>query len=679
MDDCRFSANPKKYKIAISCVGSGVGQAIINSLRLCTLPIYTVGLGTNPMAYGAYDCDEFDYTPRIYSESYMEHLIRACLKHEINLIFPGNDDEVLLFAQHKLKFEQHGIKAIHAEAPLVALCRDKEKMGAILGQTVDAFLKCYQKHEVEAAHLSSLSIFPLIAKPRGGFGSKGIRIIRNIDDLREIGTNHIIQELAIPRENDPNYNLFMKQLGKGINPQLAEISVQLVYDNAGKQIGRMSTYNKLNNGIPIEIIPFDNPEVWDTVDALTPALLDLGLKGPLNIQGRLTASGFKIFEMNPRFTGITGLRALMGFNEVVACAKEWLGIDKGANTLALNHNRFGIRQTADKSIALECNHEVAQLSSKINKRSLKSKRTILLTGATGYLGRQLTKSILEANDQFELITLGRDKEKSKVILGNSNIQHFNYDDLRSGNFFIGNADILLHAGFARPHCTHQEIAQSLAFTTELFTTAAMSQVPVIINISSQSVYGLKQPPPWLETTSAAPETAYAQAKYASEQLLISLNQIYPHINATSIRLGALAGGYPGLVEADFMTKMVKQALNQDDIRLILGKQQIERLDVKDATEGILQLLNYLPPKLKSVYNLGYGTCYSLKHIAELIAETVAQMSGTKKVDIIVEPISEELPSFGMTSDLFFSEFNWKPKCSMGSTIISIIKYVKSKK
>jgi hypothetical protein len=37
--------------------------------------------------------------------------------------------------------------------------------------------------------------------------------------------------------------------------------------------------------------------------------------------------GFKIFEMNARFTGITGLRALMGFNEVAICIEKWLKIE----------------------------------------------------------------------------------------------------------------------------------------------------------------------------------------------------------------------------------------------------------------------------------------------------------------------------------------------------------------
>ena len=78
---------------------------------------------------------------------------------------------------------------------------------------------------------------------------------------------------------------------------MSEISVQLVTDKYGTLIGRMASINKLNNGIPIEILPIDNSEVWKTIDKLFPILQEYGLKGPINIQGRLTDDGFKIFEM----------------------------------------------------------------------------------------------------------------------------------------------------------------------------------------------------------------------------------------------------------------------------------------------------------------------------------------------------------------------------------------------
>ena len=118
----------KNYTIGICCIGSSVGQSVINSLRLSRLPIRTIGLGTNSFAYGAYDCDSYDYTPSIYSEDYIDELIKKCQQYNIDLLIPGLDDEVLIFAQNKEKLAKAGINAIFADEALVSICRDKELM-----------------------------------------------------------------------------------------------------------------------------------------------------------------------------------------------------------------------------------------------------------------------------------------------------------------------------------------------------------------------------------------------------------------------------------------------------------------------------------------------------------------------------------------------------------------------
>ena len=43
--------------------------------------------------------------------------------------------------------------------------------------------------------------------------------------------------------------------------------------------------------------------------------MSLGVKGPLNIQCRFVDGEIKVYEINPRFSGTTSIRAMMGFNE----------------------------------------------------------------------------------------------------------------------------------------------------------------------------------------------------------------------------------------------------------------------------------------------------------------------------------------------------------------------------
>lgn len=663
----------KTYNIGISCIGSGVGQSVINSLRMSSLPIRTVGFGTNPFAYGAYDCDASDYTKSIYQEGFIDNLIEKCIEHEIDLVIPGLDDEALIYSQNAAKLENAGIKAICAGEELISICRDKERMSEELNKNAaDIFVKSYDKKTLETAIASGDLHFPFIAKPRGGFASRGIEIIRSEADLAVITEKHIVQELAVPKEDDPNYDFFMSEIEKKRNPQVSEISIQLVYGPESELLGRMFSYNKLNNGAPVEVLPCDDDYVWMVIDKLTPMLLKMGLRGPLNLQGRLTKNGLKIFEMNPRFTGITGLRALMGFNEVQACVKEWLGIDKGHNQLQLNSDRFGVRQMADKAIPIARNKEVSGIFQKLNGGLLKKKKNILVTGACGYLGQSLLNK-LSQDAGFELWAFDLNKNETKSLFENTAQKIFDHTDMEIDRLHFGNVDVLVHLGFTRPHGTNQQIAESLQFTNNLFAKAIMHHVPAIINISSQSVYGIETPPLWTEETKVCPSTPYAQAKYATELLLESLAHTNKSTKYSSLRLGTLAGGAPGLVETDFLSKIVRQAINGDTIQIVGGMQQMERLDIRDAVSAIARMLHTDPVKWKPVYNLGSGKNFQLIDIAETVVGMVSQLNGGISSKIIIDDKDVNM-KFGMDNSQFCDDMNWTPKFSIGDTIRSLVTY-----
>src|SRR5690606_29979366 len=156
-----------------------------------------------------------------------------------------------------------------------------------------------------------------------------------------------------------------------------------------------------------------------------------------NIQGRITDKGLRLFEMNPRFTGITGLRAIMGFNEVEACIKSWLNINNNeALSLTLNDNRFGIRQTADKSIPIEHNDKVHELYLKLNEPKLTNKKTILITGASGYLGQNFINEIVK-DSKYRILAYSRDKSKIEHIYKNDNIKCYDKKDFDTGKLILG--------------------------------------------------------------------------------------------------------------------------------------------------------------------------------------------------------------------------------------------------
>lgn len=662
-----------KYCIAVMSVGSGVGQSVVTSCNLSKLPITTIGLGMNPFAFGAYDCDSMDYVPLIYDANYIPELLRKCDEHAIDLIIPGSDDESLLLAENKDLFTKKGVEIIVSEAPLIRLIRNKAKMCDDLSPIADIFVKSYSNKEI--AHLLRRGevSFPLIAKPLGGFASRGVEILLDESDLLRVTDNHIIQELAIPKKNDPFRERYLNEIKKRINPQISEISVQVVTDKKGDVIGKMASYNKLNNGVPIEMVPYDEPYVWQEIDKLLLELKGLGHRGPLNIQGRWTDSGLKIFEMNARFTGITGWRALMGFNEVETCIKEWLHLENEVNPLELNYAKFGIRQTTDKALDLNYNREVANLSKTINNRTLKAERSILITGAGGFLGSELVRELSRKNYQVGAFDLSKSAISSKFERL-ENVICFDMDDLKSGRLRLGNFDILIHCAFARPHCTQKEIAESLRFTSELFGMAAMTQIASVIHISSQSVYGTKQLPLWDENTPPMPENIYAQGKYASELMLENIHRISRQTFVTSLRLATLAGGVKHNVPNNALTTLVKNTLEGKIITILGGEQHIERIDIRDAVSAVVALLETDCRKWEKVYNLGPEQTFSINEVVAKIGQIAKERYD---IDITVQKIEDNhYASVGMNSNAFYTFVKWNPRYSLDDTIIELFELLK---
>jgi len=664
----------KTYIIAISSIGSGIGQSVIRSCRISNLPLHTVGLGNNPFAYGAYDCDEYDYLPSIYSKEYIRALIKKCHQYKIDLLIPGLDEEILLLSKNEHALDEAGISVILAENKIIELSRDKEKMSKELNGAMSLFVKSFNKSNIHEALDSQEVHYPLLAKPKSGFASRGVQIINHTGDLDEIPYDYVIQELARPAPDDPNYAHYNNQISKNINPQVSEISIQLVSDCEGKLMGKMVSYNKLKNGVPIEILPISNLHVWEKVDELIPQLKDLGMRGPLNIQGRITENGIKLFEMNPRFTGITHLRALMGFNEVEACIKNWLHIDSPASTLSVNYDRFGIRQTEEKAISLSQNKRIQNLSQKLNHQTVNNPKTLLITGADGFLGQTLISMITDQSGPYTLYALVRNKQRLGPLgESNKNIRYFDYTDLQHGLFSLSQVDILIHGAFAREKNSLREITSSLKLANELLTAAALNQVPQIINISSKSIYGKSTDTILDENHSPYPNSLYALAKFASEQIASSLTKFNQQTYVTSLRFASLCGGKAGIQKEELIAQFVKQVLNKQPIHIIGGQQTFEKMDVRDAATAILSLLKTPPRRWKKIYNVTGENSLSIMDIAQRVIDLGQEYNGGFRSKITLKPKHTNIQT-NIKSTQFKKDTGWVPQYSLDDIITSLFEY-----
>jgi carbamoylphosphate synthase large subunit len=139
----------------------------------------------------------------------------------------------------------------------------------------------------------------------------------------------IAQEYLVPRTwgKSCRYLTHDDVLPGGVLRQEDEVSVQLIFDHQGQSLGCFTSRNVLKCGVPMLIDPHPSSEANEAEEVamrMAQTLLDLGHIGPCNFQCKLTDQGPIFFEINPRFTGITAVRAAMGFNEVEAILRRML-------------------------------------------------------------------------------------------------------------------------------------------------------------------------------------------------------------------------------------------------------------------------------------------------------------------------------------------------------------------
>jgi len=664
--------------IGITCVGSGIGQSVVDALRLCGASFRTIGFDANPLAYGGLYCDAFYTTMPNQESGYVDSLIDICRREKIKVLIPGLDSDLLILSKARKLFRDQNIRGLVSPESVVELCLDKKRLSQEFLSLSPEVVASYSREEAEEAIEKGQIHFPLIAKPVAGAGSVGIRIIRNSDELKEISGNLIIQPIVLVDKSDPDSSLILRGIEEREVIQVAEVSVQYLISKKGKVIGRIATRNKLKMGVPVEIIPIDSDLIWNSTQRVVKHLINLGAWGPVNLQGRLYSKGFHIFEINPRFTGLTGLRAKMGFNEVEASLLDYLGSSRTRIKSALEYNpcHFGVRQINDTKFFAWANPSVAEyLKSRKADFSEYQGKVVLLTGATGYIGQNLLHKLIKIPEIKRVIAVVRNKQRANSVFSSikdEKLSFLLFDEVPVKIWNLGHVDTIVHLGDARPPEGGVAIAESLEFTKNLVMQAAAYQVAEFIYVSSQAVYGEKTSPnPWDESSLPSPDSPYAMAKFAGEMLVLGLKRLLPQPRVWILRLSRVYGKGSGMRWHEMPHKFVSDFRQKREISILGGNQTFDLIHIEDVLSGIHCVLKAKRNKNNSIYNLGCGHSVTIRELADCI-NRAAEKIGLERVPIRVLP-GEDERKFGMDSTLFCTDFDWRPEVSLSDGIRELVR------
>lgn len=287
-------------------------------------------------------------------------------------------------------------------------------------------------------------------------------------------------------------------------------------------------------------------------------------------------------------------------------------------------------------------------------------KTVLVTGASGFLGHHLVAELLKSDDTKVIAILGRPEDKANALPSGTNITVYPVDALFSEK--IENIDTVINCAFARSNDA-KLLASAFDFTEKLITRLEGLNVKSVINISSQGVYqrlGVGELSN--EESPIEPIDLYSMAKYATEKMF-NLSSI-PYV--TNVRLASI------LMPQRFLYFFVKKAKAEERFTVTAPNQFASLLDVTDAAAGLVAITDKNPKERANVYNLGIGTQYSLLEYAESV-KSIGKSLGYKVQFDVTD--NETAVCAGMDCQRMKKDTGWESLLSKEEMITKLFKEI----
>ena len=318
----------KKDKVRILIAGIGgasLGTEILKSLLLEGETYYIVGCDISPLAYGHYQSG-FSKTYHVDVNHYTDSMIDICKKERIQLIIPGGERPLSLLSREKSAIDSLGIKLIANSDPVIENCSNKQKTFSLLkelGFEVPATLTTEKFQDLKNI------AYPCVVKPATGTGgSDSVFLAGNyqeaqiyIEYLQLNGKIPIVQEYVSEEEGEFTVGVLSLPNGKVVG----SVAMQRIF-HTKLSVFAKTKHGLISSGYSQGLID-DFPLVCELAERIA---AKINSRGPINIQGRVRNGILIPFEINPRFSASSYLRALAGFNEIHHYIQYLLG-----NTLPL--------------------------------------------------------------------------------------------------------------------------------------------------------------------------------------------------------------------------------------------------------------------------------------------------------------------------------------------------------
>ncbi len=320
------------------------------------------------------------------------------------------------------------------------------------------------------------------------------------------------------------------------------------------------------------------------------------------------------------------------------------------------------------------------------------RKTVLLTGAAGFIGSNVLRYLFEKYKEYNFIVLdaltyAADIRNIPDYIKQSNRFQFWYGDIKNAKLvdhLIGKANIVVHFA-AETHVTRSIFDDSAFFETDVIGTQRIANAVLnhrkhidrFVHISTSEVYGTAESKKMSETHPLNPMSPYAAAKAGADRLVYSYVATYK-LPATIIRPFNMYG--PNQHLEKLIPRFVTSRLLNEPMTIHgEGTSSRDFTYVEDLARAI-DLVIHAPLKKVAgeVFNVGADKSYSVNEIASLIIKKMdkSKEQKMKHTEFALNVGDRPGQVFRHTADSskIRRVLGWKPRVSMEEGLTRTIEW-----
>ena len=283
--------------VLITGIGGGIFQCVATIIRESPGANYKlVGSDTHDQHGGKLYVDAFRHLPRADDPAYVASLMSLVDTESVDVVIPMSEPELDALCD---------VMAGHSGLQWITPGPEAIKIGVDKLMTAQALTSAGIAMPWTQSVSAGLPLaYPCIVKERKGSGSRAVFKAGNREEAEYIAARHpgaIYQEY--------------------LQPDDGEVTCA-VYRTRDDRVAVLQLLRRLVGGFTGWARVIQDPAIGEIC---THAANALNLRGSMNIQLRMTASGPRIFEINPRFSSTVLMRHRIGFSDVLWSLQECAG------------------------------------------------------------------------------------------------------------------------------------------------------------------------------------------------------------------------------------------------------------------------------------------------------------------------------------------------------------------